>query len=209
MKSIAILGASGHGKVLAEIALLCGYTSVYFFDDRYPGLDKLESWRVIGNTEDLVLRCKEFSAVCIGIGENKIRLAKQVLLEQADARIVSLVHPNAVVSQFARIEAGSVIMACAVVGSFSIIGKANIVNTGATVDHDCRLDDGVHISPGAKLAGSVEVGVCSWVGMGASVLQALKLGTNVIVGAGACVIHPVENNSTVIGSPARPIISLR
>ncbi|NRD74697.1 acetyltransferase [Shewanella sp. VB17] len=208
MKSLAILGASGHGKVLADIALVNGFESIQFFDDCYPELQQLETWPISGNTDTLLASVQSFSAVIVGIGHNQTRLAKQTTLENAGAIMATLIHPKAIVSQFASIKPGSVVMAGAVLSAFATLGRANIINTAATVDHDCKLADGVHISPGANLAGAVSVGTCTWVGLGACVIQCLKIGANVIVGAGSTVIHSTIDNIMVVGSPAKQSTSL-
>ncbi|GAA0789437.1 MULTISPECIES: acetyltransferase [Pseudomonadati] len=205
MKSLAILGASGHGKVLADIALLNGYECIQFFDDRYPELKKIGCWAVLGNTSNLLSCCADYSSVIIGIGHNSTRLRKQIELEKVGAHLATLVHPTAVISTFSTIQPGSAVMAGAVVNAFATVGKAAIVNTAATVDHDCQLGDAIHISPGAHLAGSVNVGDCTWIGIGACVIQCLTLGANVVVGAGSTVINSVCNDTTVVGSPAKPI----
>ena len=201
----AVLGASGHGKVVAEIAELNCYGQVEFFDDRWPQRDHLEHWKVVGGTQQLLDSVTEYDLVVVAIGNNEIRLTKQLLLEEAGAKFSSLVHPTAVISGYSSIGAGSVVMANAVVNPFTSVGKAGIVNTSATVDHDCLIADGVHISPGANLAGGVTVGEQSWVGVGAQVKQLVTIGKQVVVGAGATVINDVSDFQTVIGAPAKPV----
>jgi len=204
---LAILGASGHGKVIADIALLLGYTDVVFFDDAWPSKSRIGRWSVIGTTEILLGSVTDFDAVIVGIGDNRIRLEKHALLAISGAPFVTLVHPAAVVSNFAQIGTGSVICAGAIVNVDAVLGAAVIVNTGATVDHDCRLADGVHIAPGAHLSGDVHVGANSWIGVGASVKQGIHIGPDVTIGAGAVVISDIPDGVTVVGNPARPIAS--
>lgn len=210
MKSIAILGASGHGKVVAEIAELTGFDEVVFFDDAWIGNEGAGDgksdfpWEVRGDTEALLARVGDFDACVVGIGNNKIRWEKQSLLKQAGARMPLLIHPRATVSTYSDLGEGSVVMANAVINPFVKIGDSCIVNTGATIDHDCILRDAVHVSPGANLGGGVEVGFQSWVGIGACVKQYLEIGSGVMVGAGAAVVKDVPNNQTVVGVPARP-----
>ena len=78
-----------------------------------------------------------------------------------------------------------------------------IVNSGAIVEHDCRLESGVHVSPGAVLCGGVFVGERSWVGAGATVIHGITIGKDSIVGAGSTVIRHVADGETVVGSPAK------
>lgn len=203
MKSLAILGASGHGKVLADIAELVGWGTVHFFDDGWPEKQQIGPWDVVGNTQSLISESPSYQGVIVAIGNNAIRLAKQLILEQAGCHLINLVHPSAVVSKYAILESGSVIMANAVINPFSQLGRACIVNTSATVDHDCVLSDGVHISPGANLAGGVTIGQCSWVGVGAAVRQLITIGDDVIVGAGAAVVSNLSSNNKFVGMPAK------
>jgi sugar O-acyltransferase (sialic acid O-acetyltransferase NeuD family) len=204
---LAILGASGHGKVVADMALLLGYTDVVFFDDAWPIKNSVGCWSVIGTTETLLGSMTDFDAVIVGIGDNRVRLEKHTLLAASGAPLVTLVHPAAVVSDFAQIGIGSVICAGAVVNVDATLGFGVVVNTGATVDHDCQLADGVHIAPGAHLSGDVYVGVSSWVGVAACVKQGLHIGSDVMVGAGAVVVSNIPDGVTVMGNPARLIVS--
>ena len=72
-------------------------------------------------------------------------------------------------------------MAGAVINSDTKIGKGCIVNTGASVDHDGIIDDFVHISVGAHVAGNVHIGLKTWIGAGAIVLNNLSICDNCIV----------------------------
>ncbi len=205
MKQLALLGASGHGKVIADAALLSSWRSVTFFDDAWPTVKWNGHWAVEGNTATLLARLAEFDGVIVAIGSCKTRWDKQQFLQAAGANIATVIHPAAVVSAYASMGAGTVIMAGAVVNVDAVLGKACIVNTGATVDHDCQLANGVHVSPGAHLSGNVQVGVCSWVGVGAAVRQGVMIGNHAMVGAGAVVVKPVASGMTVVGSPAMPL----
>lgn len=203
MKQLAILGASGHGKVVADCAELCGWGSISFFDDAWPAKQSNGSWSIIGDTQSLLLRLNEFDGVLVAVGNNAIRQAKLQALEAAGAQLPVLVHPSAVVSRHALIGAGSVLFAGVVVNVDCRIGKGAIINTAATVDHDCVLGDAVHISPGAHLAGGVCVGDRSWVGIGSSVRQLVRIGSDVLVGAGAAVVSDISDACVVTGVPAR------
>lgn len=195
-----ILGASGHGKVVADIAEQQGY-SVKFYDDAYPQKTKIEHWPIYGTCADLISIGGEAKAI-VAIGNNEVREEKQILLLSHGLKIISLIHPNAIVSQYASIGCGSVIVAGAIINAFASIGNACIINTGATVGHDCIVDDFTHICPNTALAGGSTVGRNTWVGIGSQVKQLITIGDHCLIGAGSTVVKNIPSNVTAFGSPA-------
>ena len=204
MRSLAILGAGGHGRVAADCAGALGWQGVALFDDGVA-VGSGTPWPVAGTGEDLIARLAEFDGVVVGIGNNEVRLNWHRRLVDQGAALTTLIHPKASVSARCDIGEGSVVFAGAVVNIGSRLGQACIVNTGATVDHDNILADGVHVSPGANLGGDVRIGEASWVGIGAAVRHGIVIGQRVRIGAGAVVVKPIKDGLTVIGSPAAPI----
>lgn len=200
---LAILGASGHGKVVADAAGQAGWSSVVFFDDAWPELAKNGFWPVVGDTAALLRDVSSFGGVVVAIGNNSTRKAKQHELAASGARLVSVIHPSAVVSDFAVVCAGSVVFANAVVNACAEVGEGCIVNTGAVVEHDCVMGDFAHLSPNAVLAGGVKLGALAWVGACASVKQLIEVGEGALVGMGAVVTKSVPSAVTVVGNPAK------
>ena len=201
MKELAILGASGHGKVVADAAQCIGWL-VSFYDDDPAAGKNLGPWQIKGTFNDLLESGCDYDGCIVGIGNNQIRLQKSKILLAHKIPLVSIVHPTATVSKYAQLKSGSVVMAGAVVNADANLGLACIVNTSASVDHDCMIGNGVHISPGAHLGGEVEVGECSWIGIGASVRHQIRIGDHVMVAAGAAVVKDVDDNIIVAGVPA-------
>lgn len=205
MKRLAILGASGHGKVVADAAEYCGWEKVDFFDDAWPHLQVNGHWKVSGDCDALISRLSEFDGVLVAIGSNDIRHSKLIELRSAGASLTTIIHPNATISRYAAIEEGTVVFAGVVVNAYARVGLGAILNTGCSIDHDCVLGHAVHISPGARLSGGVRMGDFSWVGIGACVRQLIRIGSNVTVGAGAVVVSDIANGATVVGVPAKAI----
>jgi sugar O-acyltransferase (sialic acid O-acetyltransferase NeuD family) len=139
--------------------------------------------------------------LALAIGDNARRLELFTQLRPHIAR--ALIHPSAVVSPTARVGDGSVVCALCAINPEARVGCAAIINTGAIVEHDCTVDDGVHLSPGAVLCGTVSVGARSWIGAASVVIQGRCVGRDSIVGAGAVVVHDVPDGVVVFGNPAR------
>ena len=204
MTRLAIFGASGHGKVVADIAESCGWDEIVFFDDAWPSITANGCWVVEGTGQSLADNLKKFSGVFVAIGNNRIRADKISWLRELSAPLVSLVHPSAVMSKYAELGAGSVVMPCVVVNASARVGMGAILNTGSSIDHDCDTGDCVHICPGARLAGGVTVGNYSWIGVGACVKQLIRIGESVTVGAGAAVVSNLPDGVAAVGVPAVP-----
>lgn len=202
--SLAIVGAGGHGRVVADCAESLGWERIELFDDKESGKAS-GPWPVVGAIEELFERTRDYDGVIVAIGDNRTRLELHRRLVGLGATMATLIHSRATVSRHARIGVGTVVFAGAVVNYGAVIGQACIINTGASVDHDDRLADGVHLSPGAHLGGGATVGECGWIGLGASVREGVAIGRNVRIGAGAAVVSAVPDNALLIGVPAKPM----
>jgi len=203
---LLILGAGGHGKVMAEVAeAKGGWQSIALLDDRFVTLNDLLRWPVLGGIGQADQFVSQFSHATVAVGDYRLRLQWLEQLLGFGFKIPALSHPSAWVSASARLDAGCVVMANATVQADARVGRGCIVNTGASVDHDCYLGDGVHVCPGAHLGGGVRIGSGSWLGIGCSVIQGVRIGSHVTVGAGAAVIGDILDCTTVVGVPARGI----
>lgn len=197
LSRLVIIGASGHGKVIADIAVKCGYKDIVFLDDNEK-VKKCAGFPVIGKVSDAVTMNDD---KIVAIGNAEIR----EIIQSKLSNLVTLIHPNAVVSRRVEIGEGTVIMAGAVINSDVIIGKGCIINTGASVDHDCKIGDFVHVSVGAHVAGTASIGRNTWVGAGATVSNNVSICDHCMIGAGAVVVNDVVNSGTYVGVPVRKI----
>lgn len=203
-RNLLIIGAGGHGKVVADIAIRMNkWEFVAFLDDdenkkSSMGLD------IIGNSRDTAKHMKD-SDLFVAIGDNKTRKKIQDKLEIVGASIPVLIHPSAVIGQDVKVGIGTAVMAGVVINCCSIIGKGCIMNTSASIDHDNKLGDYVHISPGVHTAGSVTIGNETWIGIGAVVSNDIKITNGCTIGAGSLVIKDINEAGTYVGCPARKI----
>lgn len=200
---LLLLGAGGHGRVVADIAETLGWTDIAFLDDAWPAREINGVWPIIGRLDALPALKGRYHAAFASLGDGALRLKAHRRLKALDFQCPSLAHPSAVVSRHASLGAGSVVVAGAVIGPFACVGEAVIINTGASIDHDCTLEDAVHISPGARLSGGVRVGLRAWIGVGAAVREGVNIGRDVMIGAGAAVVTDIDDGVMAIGVPAR------
>ena len=195
MNKLIIIGASGHGKVVADIAALNGYKDIVFLDDN-ENIKECAGYPVVGKSAEA-----PDGEVFVAVGNAETR--KRLLELYKSRKQPVLIHPNAVVAEGVEIGEGSVAMAGAVINSGARIGKGVIVNTSSSIDHDCVLNDYVHVSVGAHLCGTVEVGEGTWVGAGATVSNNVSICCGCMIGAGAVVIKDINEPGTYVGVPAK------
>lgn len=199
MKKLAIIGAGGHGKVIADMAKKNGYERIAFLDDCNKD-DFLGCYPIIGDTDSAVPEDYDFF---IAIGNAEIR--RKMTGKFSDRNIVTLIHPDAVIADGVKLGRGTCIMAGAVINPGVVIGEGCIVNTSSSVDHDSVLGDYVHVSVGAHIAGTVCVGDGTWVGIGAVISNNISVCSNCMLGAGAVVVKDILTSGTYVGVPARLI----
>lgn len=198
-KQLIIIGAGGHGRVVADIARLRGYKNIAFLDD-----NTVTNVNQIGCVSDFKKHI-DTADFFVAIGNNAIRKTIFKKLESHGANIVNMLHPNAVTAEDVAIGKGIAVMAGAVINTGSQINDGAIVNTGSSVDHDCIVDKFSHISVGSHLAGTVTVGECTLIGAGATVINNITICKDCTIGAGAVVVKNIEEPGVYAGIPARKI----
>lgn len=201
-EKLLIIGASGHGKVVADIALKMNkWTSIVFLDDDET-VKSCMGIEVVGKSLDAFKHIQDCD-LFVAIGNNVTREKIQEKLETEGASLPTLIHPTAVIAEQVELGEGTVIMPGVVINCCTRIGKGCIINTGATIDHDNLIEDYVHISPGVHLAGTVKVGLGSWLGIGSIVSNNLEISSGCKLGAGAVVVKDITEIGTYVGVPAR------
>ncbi len=192
-----IIGAGGHGKVVAEIAELLR-ERIHSFVDANESITRLWDYPVVATFPE------NSNSVVIAIGDNCVRKA---ISSAFDAHYISLFHPFSQISNRSKIGEGTVVIGGAVINADARIGRHVIINTNSSVGHDAFLEDFVHIAPNVALAGYVYIGEGTFVGMGASVLPGVQIGKWCVIGAGAVVLQNVPDGATVAGNPAQVIFN--
>lgn len=209
MIQVIFWGATGQAKVLRDALSTYDAKLLALFDIRdvtspfadvpiFRGEEGFSQWEQRHRNHHPVRAC-----VAIGGTLGHDRLERMRWLQNRGYLPLTAIHSTAFVAKDAAVGDGCQILAMSAVCASVSLGKAVIVNTKASVDHDCVIADGVHIAPGASLAGEVIVDECAFIGTGAIVLPRIRIGANAIIGAGAVVTHDVAPRGIVVGNPAR------
>ena len=198
-QQVVVIGAGGHGRVVADVIACAGDTVIGFLDDREDLPERITGFPYLGKTG----KYTEYpgASFIIAIGDSDIR--ERFAAKMAGCRWYTAIHPSAVISKReVEIGEGSSVMANAVIGPCAKVGKHCIVNTAAVVEHNNIIGDFSHVSVGAKLAGTVTVGRGVWIGIGASVINDVTICDRALIGAGAMVIRNISVPGKYIGVPA-------
>ncbi len=202
--SLVVIGAGGHGIVVAEAARSAGHDVAGALDARVATLPPERAGMPVLGADDEFEQFPRDTCFALGIGAWKPRLEWLARIAGAGYALPPVVHASAWVSPSARLGSGTVVLSNASVCAKAELGAGVIVNTNASVDHDCLLEDGVHVCPGARLAGEVVARRGAWIGLAASVVGGVEIGPRAIVGAGAVCLSDVAAEATVVGIPAAP-----
>lgn len=207
MSGIAIIGAGGHGRVIASV-LQAGNAAVAGFID--SGVEEELPFPLLGNDDDIPKLIDEGTITSFIIGLGSIKggpsLRSKLFDKMIDQGLTPAVaiHPMAILSPGVKIGAGCAIMAGAIVNTGTSIGKNSIINTGAIIDHDGDIGEHVHIAPGVTLSGNVTIGDNSLIGVGSTIRQGITVGKNVTLGAGSVAVKNIADGAIAFGNPAIP-----
>lgn len=200
-KQVIILGAGGHGRVIADIIACSGDCLLGYLDDRDPQ-EFIEHEKILGKIRDID-KFKDAASFIVGIGNNEIR---RQLMRTNPVNWYTAIHPSSVIAVGVEIGEGTVVMPNTVINAGCRIGRGTIINTSATIDHNDTIMDFVHISPGVHLGGSVSIGEGTWLGIGSIVINNVSICANCIIGAGSLILKDIVLQGTYIGSPAKLLI---
>ncbi len=227
-KRIILWGGTGQAKVIRPIIQYYGSEVIAVIDDTpnlpspFPDVPIYHGWKEIAEFVAKDFNDPEINGTkgskghlgyCVTIGNPhsraRIKIHDFLRLTDRRAQLNAIIHPSAIIDKSVELiwdAQGAQILAGAIIQPEVKLGKCVIINTGAQVDHECVLEEGVEVGPGAVLCGLVHVEACAWIGAGATVLPRLRIGHDSIVGAGAVVTEDVPPNTVVVGVPAKKLI---
>lgn len=188
-----LIGASGHAKAVLD--LLIDRTIVKGIYDDDITIKSILGHEVISPIPNIL---PSDAPYIIAIGHNLLRKnIKEARLKGQD--FVNVIHSSAILSKYIVFGTGNIVMELAIVKVGSSIGNHVILNTKSSVDHDCIIEDYVHLAPGAVLCGGVSIGEGTLVGASAVILPNIKIGKWCTIAAGSVVHQSMADGQVWIG----------
>ena len=208
---VILIGAGGHAKELLDALDLLGMEVIGLTDlDASRAGQQVSGVPIIGGDEVPSLHKPGSIQLVNAIGSIGSMSARRAAYEKFSKQgftFADVIHPAAMVSRRAILQAGVQIMAGSIVQADATIALNTIINAGAIVEHDCFVGAHVHLAPGVTLSGAVRIGEATHVGTGATIIQSIQVGKGCTIAAGAVVIGNVPDGATVSGVPAKGAIS--
>lgn len=210
-KKLIIVGAGGAGREIAQIAFdissnnKTDWIPYGFLDDselltgtnvmKLPVLGKIKNWIP---SDDEIFIC--------GIAKLSIRKGVILSLLEKGAKFTSLIHPTALISDYAEFDEGTVIYPYTIVSTDAKIGKHVIINMHNAIGHDAKIGDFSVLSSFCDVTGFVSIGESVFMGSHVTVAPNLKIGNNANIGIGSVVVNSVKEGKSVFGNPAKSLI---
>ena len=204
-REVVLVGYSGHGYVVADIAIASHINLKYYTDKSKISKNPFDL-SYLGFEGNLGYKFwdKDYSYI-LGIGDNLIRRKTADLLISKEVTLLNVTHPSASISTKVQFGIGNFISRNVSVNALVRIGDICILNTSCIIEHECVIGNAVHIAPGAVLAGNVEIGDNTFVGANTVIKQGVKIGRNVIIGAGSVILKDIGDNKKIVGNPGKEL----
>lgn len=199
MSSLVLYGAGGHAKVIYDIILSNNLLLEYLVDD-YPPSSFFHHLEVFKPSEELLARKRVI--VAVGDAYARERIVKNI---GGTCTFETLIHYSSFVSRFSDLGEGTVVMPQVCINAEVNIGKHCIINSASVIEHDCVIEDFVHLSPSVTLAGNITIKKRAQIGIGTRIIPGVTIGEDAIIGAGSVIIKDVPDGATVVGNPGKII----
>jgi sugar O-acyltransferase (sialic acid O-acetyltransferase NeuD family) len=205
-KALIIIGAGGQARVVIDVASELNIKIVGIIDVNFQDkAERILGFQVLGDFAALNQYPPHQVDIAIALGDSHLRSEYYEKVIRHGYRVITMIHPTAIVSRNAKIGNGVFINAGVIINAGAVIQDNSIINTGVIIEHETVVGKHCHIAPGVKLAGRVKIGDNTFVGIGSTIIDKIMIGDNVVIGAGSVILRDVDSKSTVVGIPGKKI----
>lgn len=135
--------------------------------------------------------------------------AKAVILKKLKSKnglvFPSFIHPRAWLGNDVTVGEGVIIYPGVSINYETRIEDFTTINMNSAIGHNCMLGRYSTLSPGVNLGGFTSIGQGSFVGIGASTIQGVRIGAKATVGGMTMILKNVPDQVTIVGNPSRII----
>lgn len=211
-KRVVIIGGTGNGMVTAQVVMDmqrngADITVYGFLNDHLSPGDTSLGWPVLGSPDAWQQLPDDVGFVFALLTVNKMeeRVERLTDLDIPQERLVTLVHPTAILGFDSQIGAGTVICSHVTVQPKAKLGRNLVVRAGANIGHDVTIADYVDIGPNVTVCGYAAIARGTQVAANAVIKDGLSVGEFAVVGAGTVLLRDADQRSTWMGNPARRV----
>jgi len=122
-----------------------------------------------------------------------------------DYHYPSLLHPLAVKPESVHIGKGVIVYPFTAIDPDVTLDNFVFLNKCTSIGHDASIGEYTVLSLHCTVGGHTIIENRCFIGMGAHVLQNIRVGARGVVGAGAVVIRNSPSGNVMVGIPAKPI----
>ena len=208
MKKIYIVGAGGLGReVLWWIKDINKVKPTWeiagFLDDNPHALDDCEcDYPIVGSIRDKVPKEDEEFALAVASPALKRKIVG--ILKARGAKFAMIVHPTAMLSEFAHYGEGLILFPYSKLSVNSTVGDF-VTILSSPIGHDTVIGDYSVISGNCNIIRNVTIGKNVFLAAGVCIAQDIHVGDDAYIGLGSVILKDVKPGTTVFGNPARVV----